>query len=196
MVSKQQLDEERIFHTARGISNPEIRSDYLDQICVGDVALRERVEALLKVHEQEQDFLKSSAEPAPTADATDSQRMDHAMVYDAARQRAVLLGEQPAVPRISDLGRIYSSSLGKLELDLMSSHQMTERQVLDAILARSRAANVREIFLEVRPSNVTALALYRKKGFHSVARRPAYYQASEGREDAAVLAKKLTSNDR
>jgi ribosomal-protein-alanine N-acetyltransferase len=69
-------------------------------------------------------------------------------------------------------------------------------QVLDAILARSRAANVREIFLEVRPSNVTALALYRKKGFHSVARRPAYYQASEGREDAAVLAKKLTSNDR
>ena len=69
-------------------------------------------------------------------------------------------------------------------------------QVLDAILARSRAANVREIFLEVRPSNGTALALYRKKGFHSVARRPAYYQASEGREDAAVLAKKLTSNDR
>ena len=69
-------------------------------------------------------------------------------------------------------------------------------QVLDAILARSRAANVREIFLEVRPSNVTALALYRKKGFHSVARRPAYYQASEGREDAAVLAKKLASNDR
>jgi ribosomal-protein-alanine N-acetyltransferase len=69
-------------------------------------------------------------------------------------------------------------------------------QVLDAVLAQSRAANVREIFLEVRPSNVTALALYRKKGFHSVARRPAYYQANEGREDAAVLAKKLTSNDR
>ena len=69
-------------------------------------------------------------------------------------------------------------------------------QLLDAILAQSRASNVREIFLEVRPSNVTALALYRKKGFHSVARRPAYYQASEGREDAAVLAKKLTSNDR
>jgi len=69
-------------------------------------------------------------------------------------------------------------------------------QLLDAILAQSRASNVREIFLEVRPSNVTALALYRKKGFHSVARRPAYYQASEGREDAAVLAKKLTRNDR
>ena len=75
------------------------------------------------------------------------------------------------------------------------SHGYGER-LLDAILAQSRASNVREIFLEVRPSNVTALALYRKKGFHSVARRPAYYQASQGREDAAVLAKKLISNDR
>ena len=52
----------------------------------------------------------------------------------SARQRAVLLGERPAVPRISDLGHIYSSSLGKLELDLMGSHQMSERQVLDAVL--------------------------------------------------------------
>ena len=32
----------------------------------------------------------------------------------SARQRAVVLGEKPAVPRISDLGHIYSSSLGKL----------------------------------------------------------------------------------
>jgi ribosomal-protein-alanine N-acetyltransferase len=68
--------------------------------------------------------------------------------------------------------------------------------LLDAILAQSRSANVREIFLEVRPSNTTALALYRKKGFHKVARRPAYYQSTEGREDAAVLAKKLISDDR
>ena len=68
--------------------------------------------------------------------------------------------------------------------------------LLDAILAQSRSANVREIFLEVRPSNTTALALYRKKGFHKVARRPAYYQATEGREDAAVLAKKLITHDR
>jgi magnesium chelatase subunit I len=53
----------------------------------------------------------------------------------SARQRGVRLGEKPAVPRISDLGHLYSSALGKLELDLMSSHQMSEKQVLDAILA-------------------------------------------------------------
>ncbi len=55
----------------------------------------------------------------------------------SARQRGVRLGEKPAVPRISDLGHLYSSSLGKLELDMMGSHQMSEKQVLDAILAEA-----------------------------------------------------------
>lgn len=55
----------------------------------------------------------------------------------SARQRGVLLGEKPAVPRISDLGHIYTSSLGKLELDMMGSHQMSERQVLDAVVAEA-----------------------------------------------------------
>jgi magnesium chelatase subunit I len=55
----------------------------------------------------------------------------------SARQRSVVLGEHPAVPRISDLGHLYASSLGKLELDLMGSHQMSERQVLDAVVAEA-----------------------------------------------------------
>ena len=58
----------------------------------------------------------------------------------SARQRGVRLGERPAVPRISDLGHLYTSSLGKLELDLMGSHQMSERQVLDAVIAEAIAA--------------------------------------------------------
>ena len=62
----------------------------------------------------------------------------------SARQRSALLGEKPSVPRISDLGHLYSSSLGKLELDLMGSHQMSERQVLDAILAEA----IRTVFEE------------------------------------------------
>jgi magnesium chelatase subunit I len=53
----------------------------------------------------------------------------------SARHRGVRLGEKPAVPRISDLGHLPSSSLGKLELDLMGSHQMSERQVLESIIA-------------------------------------------------------------
>ena len=64
-------------------------------------------------------------------------------------------------------------------------------QLLDEILRKSQGSEVKEVFLEVRPSNETALALYRKKGFRQIASRPAYYQAQEGREDAAVLAKRI-----
>jgi magnesium chelatase subunit I len=62
----------------------------------------------------------------------------------SARRRGVRLAERPAVPRISDLGHLYSSSLGKLELDMMGSQQMSEKQVLEAILAEA----IRTVFEE------------------------------------------------
>jgi len=52
-------------------------------------------------------------------------------------------------------------------------------------LARSRGAQ--HIFLEVRPSNLAAKALYGRFGFHEVAVRRNYYPAHTGREDALVL---------
>jgi magnesium chelatase subunit I len=55
----------------------------------------------------------------------------------STRHRAVRLGEKPAVPRISDLGHLPASALGKLELDMMGSSQMSEKQVLEAILAEA-----------------------------------------------------------
>jgi magnesium chelatase subunit I len=62
----------------------------------------------------------------------------------SARHRGVKLGEAPAVPRISDLGHLPTSALGKLELDLMGSHQMGEKQVLEAIVAEA----IRAVFEE------------------------------------------------
>lgn len=53
----------------------------------------------------------------------------------SARRRGIALGEKPSVPRISDLGHLPASGLGKLELDLMGTHQMSEKQVLEAIIA-------------------------------------------------------------
>jgi magnesium chelatase subunit I len=58
----------------------------------------------------------------------------------SARHRGVVLGEKPAVPRVSDLGHLPTSSLGKLELDLMGTHQMSEKQVLEAIVAEAIGA--------------------------------------------------------
>jgi len=55
----------------------------------------------------------------------------------SARQRGILHDERPSAPRISDLGHLYSSSLGKLELDLMGTHQMSERQILETVTAEA-----------------------------------------------------------
>ena len=66
-MTSRQLDEEAIFHTARKITNSEAREEYLEQVCADNTALLARVQALLEVHEQEQDFLRSAG---PEATAT------------------------------------------------------------------------------------------------------------------------------
>src|ERR1700722_4777868 len=66
-MTNQKLDEELVFNTARKIESPEARNSYLDQVCCGNAALQARVQALLKVHEQDANFLKSVPEAAGEA---------------------------------------------------------------------------------------------------------------------------------
>jgi ribosomal-protein-alanine N-acetyltransferase len=66
------------------------------------------------------------------------------------------------------------------------------RKVMAYLLERARAAGMSEAFLEVRPSNVAAARLYHSMGFEQVGIRRGYYQATVGREDAAVLRRVLT----
>jgi ribosomal-protein-alanine N-acetyltransferase len=61
------------------------------------------------------------------------------------------------------------------------------RRMLQLLLERSQQAGMQDVFLEVRPSNPHAIALYQSLGFNEVGRRRAYYQAEVGREDALVL---------
>jgi len=61
------------------------------------------------------------------------------------------------------------------------------RKMLVYLMDRARAAGMQEAFLEVRPSNTAASRLYHSMGFEQVGVRRGYYQATVGREDAAVL---------
>jgi ribosomal-protein-alanine N-acetyltransferase len=61
------------------------------------------------------------------------------------------------------------------------------RRMLGYLLDRGRSAGMSEAFLEVRPSNTAAIRLYQAVGFEQVGMRRGYYQAVDGREDAAVL---------
>lgn len=61
------------------------------------------------------------------------------------------------------------------------------RRLLTYLIERGAAAGMSEAFLEVRPSNTSAIRLYLSVGFEQVGMRRGYYQAVGGREDAAVL---------
>lgn len=58
---------------------------------------------------------------------------------------------------------------------------------LQHVLDTARHHHAQVVFLEVRPSNPGAIALYERTGFEAFALRKAYYPAKEGREDALVM---------
>ena len=55
----------------------------------------------------------------------------------------------------------------------------------------ARDGGALKLFLEVRPSNDRAVALYRHFGFRQIGLRKAYYPALDGREDALIFDKEL-----
>jgi len=65
------------------------------------------------------------------------------------------------------------------------------RAFVHHMLKRAQLLGAETLFLEVRPSNAVALALYDSLGFEQVGHRKDYYPAALGREDAYVLALRL-----
>jgi len=65
------------------------------------------------------------------------------------------------------------------------------RQMLRYLEGVSIAERAEMMFLEVRPSNPRARGLYERCGFNEISVRPNYYDGSNGREDAIVMAKTL-----
>lgn len=60
--------------------------------------------------------------------------------------------------------------------------------LLGALLKVAREAGAERVLLEVRPSNLPALALYRRSGFTQIGLRRGYYPAdNDTREDAIVM---------
>ncbi len=64
-------------------------------------------------------------------------------------------------------------------------------QLLEHALEQSKKSENHEMYLEVRASNVVALALYEKHDFNEIGRRKDYYPMKGGREDAILMARSL-----
>jgi ribosomal-protein-alanine N-acetyltransferase len=76
-----------------------------------------------------------------------------------------------------------------LNLSIAERHQRSGHgsALLREVAGLCRRLAARSVFLEVRPSNQAAQALYRRFGFRKLAVRRGYYPAHTGREDAIVL---------
>jgi ribosomal-protein-alanine N-acetyltransferase len=62
------------------------------------------------------------------------------------------------------------------------------RQLMERMLGTAPDYGVEWLFLEVRPSNVSAIELYTRLGFETIGLRRNYYPAAAGRrEDALVM---------
>lgn len=69
------------------------------------------------------------------------------------------------------------------------------RRLLQQVFEVARWHQLQRVFLEVRPSNPHAIALYDSEGFNEIGRRPNYYPAVKGREDGIVMAIELLDFD-
>ena len=61
------------------------------------------------------------------------------------------------------------------------------RYLLEHMLQIAKNHKVANMVLEVRPSNISAIALYENMGFCEMAVRRGYYPALDGREDAVLM---------
>ena len=69
------------------------------------------------------------------------------------------------------------------------------RRLLRQVFEVARWHRLQRLFLEVRPSNPQAIALYESEGFNEIGKRPNYYPAAKGREDGIVMAIELQEFD-
>lgn len=74
------------------------------------------------------------------------------------------------------------------------------RRLLQHCMNLAKQGDANKMFLEVRPSNFSAIRLYQAEGFSVIGHRPDYYRRSldrltekVGREDALVMSKNFNS---
>jgi [ribosomal protein S18]-alanine N-acetyltransferase len=79
------------------------------------------------------------------------------------------------------------AQLLNLSVAKMYQKQGWGRILLEHMIEKSKHYKATNMFLEVRTSNISAIALYENMGFNEMAIRRKYYPAQSGREDAVLM---------
>ncbi len=119
--------------------------------------------------------------PLQSGDSAVIHRFPSAVPFQSNRFLVALVDQCP-------VAYLAWRTLAEDELEILQLETMGSfcRNGLARLLLRTlKEQNPGSMFLEVRPSNMPALQLYRSEGFTEIGRRPGYY--SEPPEEAIVL---------
>ena len=61
------------------------------------------------------------------------------------------------------------------------------QRLIDTLFDVAIKKNTKEIWLEVRESNASAISLYKKNGFETIETRKNYYSSEQGKEHASIM---------
>ena len=117
--------------------------------------------------------------------------LSHGYVCQVDTQDAVIRGYAVLMADFTNTGLQHAGSeeAELLTIGVAATQQRKGlgRAMLREMLEAMRAKNLRRVFLEVRASNLAALALYRSAGFTQIGVRRGYYQNAQGNEDAVTM---------
>jgi ribosomal-protein-alanine N-acetyltransferase len=111
--------------------------------------------------------------------------------YANSKSTILVAGPPPPDPWETWGYVIYWVIADEMHILNLAVHPVQRRQgiaraLLTAALTQSRDQGAAVVWLEVRPSNTAALALYHSFGFEEIGVRPGYY--TDNGEDALILA--------
>jgi [ribosomal protein S18]-alanine N-acetyltransferase len=133
--------------------------------------------------------------PADIGTVVDIERASYTVPWSEATFRGLLRRRDAEMVSAEAAGAVIGyaafwcvvdqGELGNVAVSAAWRGQGLGARLVEDVLRRAGQRGVREVFLEVRPSNTIARALYERLGFRPVGRRRNYYQAPV--EDAIVL---------
>jgi ribosomal-protein-alanine N-acetyltransferase len=143
----------------------------------------------------------SPARAARREDAPGLHRIEQQVspnAWSLQRLESLCAGDSPLVLVMeSDTGEVCGFAVIEVVLDEGSIHNIavapdSQRRglgqgLLQEVLTLLRQEGARRCLLEVRASNVAAIALYEKRGFAVDGTRKAYYKTATGREDGLLM---------
>ncbi|MDQ1212384.1 ribosomal protein S18-alanine N-acetyltransferase [Pantoea anthophila] len=135
--------------------------------------------------------------PDDRAEALAIERRSHAFPW-SEQTFASNQGERFLNLRLDAEGKMAAFAITQVVLDEASLFNIAVdpawqrrgfgRQLLQHLIDELIKRDVLTLWLEVRASNLPAIALYEQMGFNQVSRRSNYYPTASGREDALMMA--------